>query len=342
MAFTTVNKSTDYFSANLYTGNGTSPRALTGFGHQPDWLWVKRRDGTGHHHINDVVMGATKWRYSDLTQGDDTSTQAITYGTDGITWNGGNYDSNTNTDTYVAYSWKAGGGAGSANNDGSINTTSTSVSTAAGISISKFTTTGSAATIGHGLGVAPKMVWVKRTDGAAAWQVYHAGIGATKYLELNENQAENTASNRWNDTAPTSSVFSIGSEWGSSQVLVSYAFAEKPGFSKFGLYKGNGNANGTFVYTGFKPAWFVIKRVDSTYSWAMKDNKVNPRNPVSVEFYANDNSGDTAGSSIDFLSNGVKIRSSSGTYNHSNISYIFMAFAENTLVGTNNIPSTAR
>ena len=117
MAFTTVNKSTDYFSANLYTGNGTSPRALTGFGHQPDWLWVKRRDGTGHHHINDVVMGATKWRYSDLTQGDDTSTQAITYGTDGITWNGGNYDSNTNTDTYVAWSWKAGG-SGSANNDG--------------------------------------------------------------------------------------------------------------------------------------------------------------------------------------------------------------------------------
>ena len=99
MAYTTIDKHTDFFNRIKYTGDGSSSRALTGFGHQPDWLWIKRRDGTGHHHINDSVMGATKWRYADLTQGDDTSTQAITYGTDGITWNGGNYDSNTNTDT---------------------------------------------------------------------------------------------------------------------------------------------------------------------------------------------------------------------------------------------------
>ena len=120
MAYTTVNKSTDFFNTNIYTGDGSSSRALTGFGHQPDWIYVKRRDGTSHPTINDSVMGATLWRYTSRDQGDDTSTQAITYGTDGITWNGGNYDSNTNTDTYVAWSWKAGG-SGSANNDGSIN-----------------------------------------------------------------------------------------------------------------------------------------------------------------------------------------------------------------------------
>ena len=340
MAFTGVNKSTDFFSSNIYTGNGSSPRALTGFGHQPDWLWIKRRDGTGHHHINDSVMGATKWRYADLTQGDDTSTQAITYGTDGITWNGGNYDSNTNTDTYVAWSWKAGG-SGSANNDGSINTTSTSVSTTAGISISKFTATGSAATIGHGLGVAPKMYMVKRTDGSAAWQVYHEKIGATKYLELNESQTENTASNRWNDTAPTSTVFSIGSEWGSSQVLVAYAFAEKPGFSKFAKWQGNGNANGAFIYTGFRPAFFMCKAAGLGQNWFMYDNKRNAFNTTVNYVYADNNNAETTGSNVDFLSNGIKIRTTSAGLNQNTENYVGMIFAEAPLVGTNNIPATA-
>ena len=139
MAFTTVNKSTDYFSANLYTGNGTSPRALTGFGHQPDWLWVKRRDGTGHHHINDVVMGATKWRYSDLTQGDDTSTQAITYGTDGLTFNGGNYDPNTNTYPYIVWSLKAGTTSGLSG--GTITPSAYSINTTSKFGMYKYTGT---------------------------------------------------------------------------------------------------------------------------------------------------------------------------------------------------------
>ena len=341
MAFTTVNKSTDYFSANLYTGTGSEPRSLTGFGHQPDWIWVKRRDNTGHHTVIDAVRGGDKIIYPNLTQGEDTATAAITFGTDGMTWNGGNYDINDNGETMVLWSWKAGGGAGSANNDGSINTTSTSVNTAAGISISKFTATGSAATIGHGLGVAPKCIFVKRTDGAAAWQVYHAGIGATKYLELNESQAENAASNRWNDTAPTSTVFSIGSEWGSSQTLVAYAFAEKPGFSKFAYWKGNNNANGTFIYTGFKPAFFISKGANVGQNWFMYDNKRSPINTVNKYVYADGNNAETTGSNVDFLSNGIKIRTTSAGLNGNN-TYCGIIFAEAPLVGSNNVPVTAR
>lgn len=341
MAYTTVNKSTDYFSANLYTGNGASTRALTGFGHQPDWLWFKRRDSTGHHTVIDAVRGGDKIIYPNLTNPEDTATAAITFGTDGMTWNGGNYDLNVNSNTYVAWSWKAGGGAGSANNDGSINTTSTSVNTAAGISISKFTATGSAATIGHGLGVAPKCILVKRIDGSAAWQVYHAGIGATKYLELNEAQTEYAASNRWNNTEPTSTVFSIGSEWGSSQTLVAYAFAEKPGFSKFAYWKGNNNANGTFIYTGFKPAFFISKGADVGQNWFMYDNKRSPINTVNTYVYTDTNNAETTGSNVDFLSNGIKIRTTSAGLNGNN-TYCGLIFAEAPLVGSNNVPVTAR
>ena len=339
MAFTTVNKSTDYFNTKLWTGTG-SELAITGINHQPDMVWVKRRE-VKDHNLYDAVRGATKPIYPNDTSGEDTDAQSLkSFDSDGFTL-GTATNVNASGGTYVSWNWKAGGGAGSANNDGSINTTSTSVNTAAGISISKFTATGSAATIGHGLGVAPKWIMVKRTDGSAAWQVYHAGIGATKYLELNESQTENAASNRWNDTAPTSTVFSIGSEWGSSQTLVAYAFAEKPGFSKFAYWKGNNNANGTFIYTGFKPAFFISKGANVGQNWFMYDNKRSPINTVNKYVYADGNNAETTGSNVDFLSNGIKIRTTSAGLNGNN-TYCGIIFAEAPLVGSNNVPVTAR
>ena len=241
-----------------------------------------------------------------------------------------------------AWNWKANG-QGSANSDGSINTTYTSANTTSGFSINLFTATGSAGTIGHGLNAVPKMILVKDTNGTGSWQVYHASLGATKYLALNENIAAGTASNRWNDTTPTSSVFSIGSEWSSGKTLIAYTFAEKTGFSKFGSYTGNSSTDGTFVYTGFKPAFLIQKRSDTTANWNMYDNKRSSSggfNVVDDLFYVDGSNAEISYTSVDFLSNGFKFRSSDGALNTG--ANIFMAFAEAPLVGSNNVPATAR
>ena len=342
MAFTTVNKSTDHFNTLLYTGTGSS-NALTGVGFQPDMTWIKVRSEANNHELYDAVRGVTKRIYPDLSSAEDTNTAGLTaFGTDGFTVNTGGAV-NGSSKTYVAWNWKAGGGAGSSNTDGSLNTTSTSVNTTAGISISKVTTTGSAArTIGHGLGAVPKMYIVKRTDSSGAYQVYHQGIGAGKYLEFNEAQQEYSDPGRFNGTTPTSSVLSIGTEWGSGQTLIVYAFAEVPGFSKFAYWQGNGNANGAFIYTGFKPAFFISKGTTVGQNWFMYDNKRSPINTVNTYVYTDGNNAETTGSNVDFLSNGIKIRTTSAGLNSNTEFYAGMIFAENTLVGTNNIPSTAR
>ena len=187
------------------------------------------------------------------------------------------------------------------------------------------------------------MILVKDTNGTGSWQVYHASLGATKYLALNENIAAGTASNRWNDTTPTSSVFSIGSEWSSGKTLIAYTFAEKTGFSKFGSYTGNSSTDGTFVYTGFKPAFLIQKRSDTTANWNMYDNKRSSSggfNVVDDLFYVDGSNAEISYTSVDFLSNGFKFRSSDGALNTG--ANIFMAFAEAPLVGSNNVPATAR
>ena len=347
MAYITF-KPSAYFNNILYTGTGSEPRALTGFGHQPDWIWVKRRDGTGHHTSIDAVRGGDKIIYPNLTQGEDTATAAITFGTDGMTWNGGNYDINDNGETMVLWSWKGGTTSGITTNGSTVITPSAySFSTTSGFSAVKYTGNGNTTTkVAHGLGKAPEWILIKKISANGDnWQVYHTSVGNATAMQLDNDGGTSGGSDRFYDTTPDSVNFTLGNHTSvnaNGAEYIAYCFAEVPGFSKFGLYRGNNNANGPFIYCGFKPAFFMIKRKTSGYSWAIKDNKINPRNPVSVELYANGNSADTSGSEVDFLSNGVKIRSTSGTYNHNAIEYIYMAFAKEPFVASNKDPATAR
>ena len=343
MSYTTIDNPELYFQCKTYTGTGSS-QAITLDGDenmQPDFVWIKVRSESNNHELYDVVRGVTKRIYSDISNAEDTNTAGLTaFGTDGFTVNTGGAV-NGSSKTYVSWNWKAGG-SGSANNDGSINTTSTSANSTSGFSISKFTATGSAATIGHGMSAIPKMIWVKRTDSSGSWQVYHASLGATKYLELQNNQEVYASSARWNDTTPTSSVFSIAGEFLSSAVHISYAFAEKTGYCKIGSYQGNGNDDGTFVYTGFKPAMVIYKKSSGSENWFIHDNKRQGYNPENELLFPDLNNAEATVNRIDLVSNGFKARTSDGGINADGSTYIFMAFAESPLVNSNGIPNNAR
>ena len=234
---------------------------------------------------------------------------------------------------------------GSSNFSGSIQST-VSANTTAGFSVVKYTGTGANATIGHGLGVAPKMIIVKAYEGGQQWAVQHSALGATKGLRINTNAAAYTSSTRWNNTEPTSSVFTVGTEAEvntNTEDHIAYCFAEKTGFSKFGSFIGNGYANGTFVYTGFKPAFVINKRTDSTANWLLIDNKREGFNPDQDDLRPNLPNAEGSDETFDFLSNGFKVRTTSNDFGGgSGATYIFMAFAEEPLVGTNNVPATAR
>jgi hypothetical protein len=344
-AYTTIKKPKDYFNTVTYTGNGGS-QSITGVGHQPDWVWIKKRNGAADSSLMDVVRGVRKSLRSNKTNGEYTESSGLSsFDSDGFSFDGSGFNHvNTNSDSFVGWCWKAGNSQGSSNTDGTINTTYTSVNTTAGFSISKYTGNATAgATIGHGLGAVPKMIIVKKTNAAKDWNVYHAGMGATKGMYLNLTNAEQTHTN-WNNTTPTSSVFSIGSDDqvnGSGQTYITYCFAEKRGFSKFGTYTGNGNADGAFVYTGFKPAFTLIKRISSGDNWAMHDNRRPGRNPNDAVLRSNLADAEYGGSQgVDYLSNGFKARQNDGEFNNSGETYIFMAFAEEPLIGDN--PATAR
>ena len=341
MAYTTINKSTDYFNTKLYTGNG-STNAITGVNFQPDWTWLKRRDTADSHALYDAVRGVTKRLESNGTGAEGTKSAGLTtFGTDGFTL-GNDTQANTSGGTYASWNWKANG-AGSANTDGSINST-VSANTTSGFSIVSFTGTGSNATVGHGLGVAPKFIIVKCLSHASEWIVYYGD--ATDYLKFNEDNATADDSTRWNDTAPTNSVFSLGTQGDintSGRTYIAYCFAEKKGYSKIGSYTGNGNNDGTFVYTGFKPAWVMVKRTDGSANWNMYDNKRIGYNPLNYFLYPNlSDAEDTSNPQwLNLHSNGFKLRNTSTIANTSGGSYIYMAFGQS-LVGSNNVPATAR
>jgi hypothetical protein len=342
MAYTTINKSTDNFNTKTYSGNGGT-QSLTGVGFQPDFTWIKQRTGTTWHNLYDAVRGVTKAIACNDTDAEDTRATGLTaFDSDGFSLGS---DSNANAgsgSTYVSWNWKAGGGQGSSNTAGSINTTYTSANTTAGFSISQYTGTGSNATVGHGLGVAPKFIIVKCVSHASEWIVYYGD--ATDYLKFNEANATADDSTRWNDTAPTNSVFSLGTQGDintSGRTYIAYCFAEKTGFSKIGSYVGNGNADGTFVYTGFKPAWIMAKKSNSTGNWVIVDTKRDGYNGANDTLQANVTDVESGGNRFDIYSNGFKARSTSSYSNSSGDTFIYMAFGQ-TLVGTNNIPATAR
>ena len=310
-------------------------------------VWTKKRSATDFHAINDKVRGALKIVFPNTNGAEDTSSGCLTsFDSDGFSL-GSNSGFNANTATFASWNWKANG-QGSANTDGSINTTATSVNTTSGFSICQYTGTGSAATVGHGLGAVPKMMLVKKTSGSESWGVYHHSIGNTKFLQLNATGAEGTSSAFWNNTTPTSSVFSIGTENGvnqSGQTYVAYCFAEKKGFSKFGSYVGNGNANGSFIYLGFKPAFVMIKYAFSggTGSWHMYDNKRKGYNTENDYVQANTTSSENSDTDqVDLLSNGFKCRANGSETNTNGGTMIYLAFAEEPLVSSNGVPAVAR
>jgi len=343
MAYTTINKSTDYFNTKLYTGTGSS-NALTGVGFQPDWVWLKKRNSSAHHQLFDAVRGVTKRIYSSTNGAESTDAQTLTaFGTDGFTLGTNSYI-NGNSDTFVAWNWKAND-AGSSNSDGSI-TSTVSANTTAGFSIVSWTGTGTnPSTVGHGLGTAPSCIILKNRDTAGDWYVGHDEIGWTDRLKFNTTATTAASSTLWNDTAPTSSVFTISSSLNfSGDNTIAYCFAEKTGYSKFGSYTGNGSTDGTFVYTGFKPAFVMIKRTDNARNWVMFDNKRDGFNSDQGQLKANLTDAEDAGSSytlLDLFSNGFKCTNTGADKNASGGNYIYMAFGQS-LVGSNNIPCTAR
>ena len=349
MAYTTINKSGDYFNTKLFTGNGADNHAITGVGFQPDWIWAKNRANTDAHHTADVVNGAGYRLRTNTADALGTQADGVkSFDSDGFTL-GTTGSINGNGNGIVSWNWKAGG-SGSSNTDGSI-TSTVSANTTAGFSIVKYTGNASAgATIGHGLGVIPKVMIVKNLSEAYNWAVYHEGLGShTKYLYLDASNAVATDSGNF-DNVPTSSTFLVGSNSTvnkNGNNYIAYCFAEKKGFSKFGSYTGNGSASsGTFIYTGFKPAFVMIKRTDTIGSWEMYDAKREGFNPQVHGLTANtSNVEDNTDDLLDLLSNGFKLYHDGGGLNASGGSYIYMAFSEEPLVansGTDGVPATAR
>jgi hypothetical protein len=348
MAYTTINKGSSYFNTVLWTGNGGT-QSITGVGFQPDFVWMKARSsaGTNHHEFDSVrVVSSTPQRlFPNLTSAEDGNFGTLnSFDTDGFTL-GSNVSGNQSGVTFVGWNWLANNTSGSSNTAGTI-TSTVAANTTSGFSIVSYTGTGANATVGHGLGVAPRMIILKsRTDGAADWRVYHASVGNTVYLQLNATTATTTSSTTWQNTTPTSSVFSIGTS-GTVNLntgnFIAYCFAEVKGYSKFGSYTGNGSANGTFVYTGFKPAFVICKSSSNAFAWVMHDSKRPGYNATNLYLYAQ--ATNTEGSDIphDFVSNGFKIRSTFSDTNGSGMTYIYMAFAENPFVSSTQIPTTAR
>ena len=343
-----------YFQAKNYSGNA-STNAITLDGSedmQPDWVWLKSRSFAQNHENYDSVRGATKRLYNNLTNAEDTNSTGLTgFNSDGFTLGSSNAI-NKSGETFASWNWKAGTSFtndASATGVGTIDSTG-SVNTDAGFSIISYTGTGSTGTVAHGLGATPGMIIIKERNNATSWIVYHhknTSAPATDYLLLNSTQATDDYADYFNDTEPTSSVFTIdtaGDINGSSDTYIAYCFAEKKGYSKFGSYEGNGNNDGTFVYTGFKPAWVMTKSIDSTSNWEIKDNKRSTFNTVDDYIKANANAAEDTGVSshaMDFLSNGFKHRGSNDEVNGSE-TYIYMAFAESPFVNSNGVPNNAR
>jgi len=333
MAYTTIDNPELYFQTKLYTGNDTDDHAITLDGNEdmsPNLVWIKSRALTHNHQIHDTVRGVTKHISSDVNNAEATEATGLkSFDSDGFTlgtWDSVNVAS---SGTYVAWCWKE--------------------SATAGFDIVSYTGNGSARTISHNLGAVPKMMIIKKRNTAADWSVGHASLGANQVLELNKTGAVFTDASYWNNTRPTSSVFTVGTDGDQNtdgHTYVIYLFAEKQGYSKFGSYVGNGNADGPFVYTGFKPAFVIVKNTGINENWSMHDNK---RNDNVIPNYArltpDDNQAEatnTTFAKVELFSNGFKLGNSADVINDSGVKFIYMAFAEQPFVTSTGVPATAR
>ena len=356
MAYSTIIKPTDYFNTKLYTGNA-STNAITGVGFQPDMAWLKQRNSTPDHYLYDAIRGVQNYITPNLaTQQQANATSLTAFNSDGFTL-GSNAATNANSGTFASWNWKANG-SGSSNSDGNI-TSTVSANTTSGFSIVKYTGNGViyGGIVGHGLGKVPKMMMVKNlSTGETDWAVYHASLGNTKNMRLNNTDTVATSTAFWNNTTPTSSLFYLsnnGNVNASGQDYVAYCFADIQGYSKFNSYIGNGNATTPpFVYTGFKPA-FVMTKVSSgsANSWTLsditRDNSITGGNGIGARLLADTNSAEETNNiwaSIQKYSNGFSPQGNDGVTNASGSTYIYMAFAENPFVANvgESLPTTAR
>ena len=355
MAYTTIDDPGLFFNTVIWTGNDNESRDITGVGFQPDWVWGKRKDDAAGHNLLDVIRGAGEnGELQSNSNGAEGSGAMDRFGylsaflADGFRVEDGSEGSgdkaywNQNNAKYVSWCWKANG-SGSSNTDGD-QTTTVSASTTAGFSICTFTEAGSAPySFGHGLGVEPDVVWFKSRGATGSWQVYFKALGSPsgKLLQVNSTNAVNTSSTWWGTI--NSSIVTINSGLITpNTTALAYCFAEKQGYSKFGTYTGNGNADGTFVYLGFKPAFVIIKDTSSTDPWHMIDNKRSPINLVNARLFPNNNNSENTSADIcDFVSNGIKFKGTNDGFNGSR-NYMYMAFAESPFVNSKKVPNNAR
>ena len=331
-AYTTIDNPELYFQSKIWSGNNSgSGISITLDGDenmQPDLVWVKSRDATHAHVLYDSVRTSpAKYLLQPNTNVAERTAAIGSFDSDGVTFSDSDGFYN-GSDTYVGWFWKE--------------------SATAGFDIVTYTGNGSARTISHSLSAVPHWILQKERNEASNWKVYHhknTSAPETDYLTFNTTAATDDYADYWNDTAPTSSVYSIGSAAdinGSSDTYVTYLWSEKQGFSKFGKYIGNSSTNGPFVYLGFRPAFIIGKVVSDTNDWFMFDNKRNPSNPVDDSLYPNTAAVENTNHTIDFLSNGFKINDSDGTVNSDGNTYIYMAFAEAPFVNSNGVPCNAR
>ena len=329
MAYTTIDNPELYFQTELYTGNdGTQSLTLDGDEDmQPDFVWFKARSGdAASHTLFDSVRGAQKRLNADSGNAESTLTTGLSsFDSDGFSI-GSNADMNTDGVTHVAWCWKE--------------------TATAGFDIVSMTGTGSARTQAHSLSAVPQWIFVKELDNAGSWYTYTESQGNTKAMFLNATNAVSAGSSGyWNDTTPTSSVFSLGTDGGVNQAstaYVAYVFRSVQGFSKFGTFLANSNVDGPFVYLGFRPALVIVKCASDVNDWAAFDAKRSTVNPVDDSIYPNTTATENTNHIIDFLSNGFKIRDSDGTVNSTGNTYIYMAFAEAPFVNSNGVPCNAR
>jgi hypothetical protein len=340
-----IDKPSDYFNTKLYTGTGATHN-ITGVGFQPDWVWIKQRGGTTWHNLYDSVRGVTKALASNDTYQEETRATGLTaFGSDGFTV-GADNNANGSSNTYASWNWKAGTSFtndASATGIGSIDS-SGSVNQDAGFSICSYTGAGGVITVKHGLNTVPSVIITKNLSDANHWGVYHhknTTAPQTDFLYLSDTRATTDDATMWNDTAPTSSIFTAGDHSSSNRSgdpFIAYCFSEKQSYSKFGSYVGNSNADGAFVYLGFSPSFVMTKRTDSTSGWHMQDNKRDGFNYNNHRLFADSSNAEETTVRMDLLSNGFKYRDGDGNYGTN----IYMAFAENPFVTSTGVPATAR
>jgi hypothetical protein len=318
---TTATQAGKYFGATAYSGTSAT-QAIVNDGFQPDLIWLKARNAVGDNGLYDSIRGISLRLVANNTNA-EASVPLDSFNSNGFSTTS-NY--NNSGQTLIAWQWR-GGGTGSTNTSGSI-TSTVSVNTTSGFSVVTYTAVGGVSTVGHGLGVVPSMMIFKDRDGTANWPVYHISLGNTSACLLDTTAASSATANWWNNTSPTSSVVTIGSnENTSTRKYVAYCFAPVAGYSAFGSYTGNGSADGPFCFTGFRPAFVLTKRTDSGGDWQLMDSSRDTYNVANKALFPNTTDAETTGYSKDFLSNGFKIRDSGASLNASGGTYIFMAFA---------------